>query len=208
MSKLHNADFKNFDKRKRANFINSLSGFKGCNLIGTINSDNVENLAIISSAFHIGADPALIGLIFRPDSVPRDTLENIRNNNQCTLNHVNENIYKKAHQTSARYPKDISEFETCNLKAEYRDECKPPFVQESNIQSLLELVREVPIPENNTHLLIMKIKNVFLDESFIESDGSIDIEASGTITVSGLNNYHRTVKLEKLPYAKASSGKE
>lgn len=32
---------------------------------------------MISSAFHIGADPVLMGMIIRPDGVPRDTLNKL-----------------------------------------------------------------------------------------------------------------------------------
>ena len=65
------------DKKYRASLINSLSGFKSVSLIGTINKNKKENLAIFSSVVHIGSYPALIGFIQRPHSVERHTLENI-----------------------------------------------------------------------------------------------------------------------------------
>jgi hypothetical protein len=34
------------------------------------------------------------------------------------------------------------------------------------------------------------------------SDGFIDLENAGTITVSGLDSYHSTKKIERLSYAK------
>ncbi|HBF47730.1 MAG TPA: flavin oxidoreductase, partial [Shewanella frigidimarina] len=44
-------------------------------------------------------------------SVPRHTFENIMQTGLYTINHVNQSIYEQAHQTSARYDKDESEFE-------------------------------------------------------------------------------------------------
>ena len=50
----------------RLNLINSLSGIKPANLIGTINEDGTENLAIFSSVVHLGSNPALFGFVLRP----------------------------------------------------------------------------------------------------------------------------------------------
>ena len=67
--------------RKRAAFINSLTGFKSASLIGTIDNNKKTNLSIFSSVFHLGSNPALVGFINRPDSVERHTLENILQTN-------------------------------------------------------------------------------------------------------------------------------
>jgi flavin reductase (DIM6/NTAB) family NADH-FMN oxidoreductase RutF len=63
----------NFEKNFRTKFINSLSGFKSANLIGTISKTGKTNLAIFNSVIHVGANPSLIGLLIRPASVPRHT---------------------------------------------------------------------------------------------------------------------------------------
>ncbi|CAD7816239.1 hypothetical protein CHRY9390_03129 [Chryseobacterium aquaeductus] len=73
-----NQQIADLEERKRTAMINSLSGFKSLNLIGTINKIGQTNLAIFNSVMHIGANPALMGFICRPDSVERDTLENIK----------------------------------------------------------------------------------------------------------------------------------
>ena len=46
------ADLANMDNRHRVNFINSLSGYKSANLIGTSSRKNEDNLAIVSSVVH------------------------------------------------------------------------------------------------------------------------------------------------------------
>ncbi len=99
------------EDRFRARLINSLSGFKSANLIGTISDNGITNLSIVSSVFHIGANPPLVGMIIRPHSVTRDTLENIINTRQYTINQVSDRIWQQAHQCSARYDADISEFD-------------------------------------------------------------------------------------------------
>ena len=63
-------DIAQMNKRFRTNFINALSGVKSANLVGTT-GPNGDNLAIISSVFHLGADPALMGMIMRPHTASR-----------------------------------------------------------------------------------------------------------------------------------------
>ena len=48
------------DFASRIKLINSISGYKSANLIGTIDSLKQNNLAIVSSVVHIGSDPALL----------------------------------------------------------------------------------------------------------------------------------------------------
>lgn len=191
-----------FEQRYRATFINSLSGFKSVNLIGTKDRDNNENLAIFSSVVHIGANPPLIGFIVRPDSVDRHTLTNILTTQSYTLNHINDNIFNKAHQTSARYPKEESEFEAVGLTPEYKNECFAPFVKESNVQIEMEFKEKVDLKINGTSLIIGQIKSIHLPLKAIKEDGFIDLEQLNTITCSGLDSYHKTQQLNRLSYAK------
>lgn len=181
--------------------MNSLSGFKSANLIGTANAEGVTNLAIFSSAVHIGANPALIAIISRPDVSPRHTLENILATQKFTINHVNTSIFKQAHQTSANY-KMQSEFEATGLTAEYLQGFQSPFVKEATIKIGLTLADIVDIKINNTKLIIGQIEWVSLPENIIETDGKLNIEMAETVAVSGLDAYHRTTQMERLPYAK------
>ena len=191
-----------FEQRYRATFINSLSGFKSVNLIGSKDRYNNENLAIFSSVVHIGATPPLIGLIVRPDSVDRHTLTNILTTQSYTLNHINDNIFNKAHQTSARYPKEESEFEAVGLTPEYKNECFAPFVKESNVQIEMEFKEKIDLKINGTTLIIGQIKSIHLPLKAIQEDGFIDLEQLNTITCTGLDSYHKTQRINRLSYAK------
>ena len=195
-------DLIQMEQRKRAHLINSVGGFKSVCLIGSVDLIGQTNLAIFSSIVHIGANPPLISFIMRPDSVERHTLANILETGSYTINHLNESIYKKAHQSSARYPKEISEFDATGLSVEYKSNCKAPFVKESHVQLELEFKQRIDLTINNTILIIGEIKNIYFPEDCMQEDGFLDIEKAGTITCSGLDSYHLTKSLERLPYAK------
>lgn len=192
----------NLETRYRANLINSLGGFKSLVLIGTKSFQGNENLAIFSSLFHLGANPALCGIIIRPNEPKQNTLGNILATKSYTINHVSPDFYKKAHQCSAKYGDGISEFNQVGLTQEYVPNIHAPFVQESNIKFACELVQKIDIELNNTFLVIGKIIKIMVPDLFIGSDGFIDLELSKTVTCSGLDSYHTTQKLARLSYAK------
>ncbi len=202
---LHFDDLMNMEQRKRANLINSIGGFKSVCLIGTTNNENQNNLAIFNSIVHIGANPPLIGFFVRPDSVERHTLANILNTEYYTINHINETIYKQAHQTAARYEKEISEFEATQLTAEYKDDFKAPFVQESFIQLGVQFKEKITIQSNQTILIIGEIKLINYPSDCMENDGFINLEKAQTITCSGLDSYYKTTKIARLSYAKPNT---
>lgn len=190
------------DQRYRARLINSLGGFKSVVLIGTQNKQTQTNLAIFSSLFHLGANPALCGLIVRPDSAERHTLSNILETGFYTVNHVHEGIYLAAHQTSARYPIEQSEFSATGLKEEWLDAFFAPFVAQSVVKLSMQLEQKIDLTINGTTLLIGKILDVYVPQTSLGEDGFVDLESAGTLALSGLDSYHRTQKLARLAYAK------
>ena len=200
--KIPNENILAFEKLFRTNFVNSLSGFKSANLIGTISKEGKTNLAIFSSVIHVGANPPLIGLLMRPVSVERHTYNNIKETDYFTINHINKDIFKQAHQTSARYEKDISEFNTFGLTPEFTERIKAPYVKESKIKIGLKFVEEQEIKSNRTVFIVGEIVEVILPDDFVLSDGFVDVERAGIIAISSLDSYHETKKIARLSYAK------
>jgi flavin reductase (DIM6/NTAB) family NADH-FMN oxidoreductase RutF len=206
MQHFSQTDINAMEQRYRAAFINSLGGFKSFVMVGTADAAGATNLAAFSSLFHIGANPPLCGLIVRPDDgAERHTLSNIEKTGFYTVNHVKAAFYKKAHQTSARYPKNVSEFDATGLTPYYIDGFLAPFVAESNVKFALEMREKHPLSINGTIFIIGEIKHIIVPEDVIQTDGFIDIEKAGTVTCSGLDSYHTTQRLARLTYAKADS---
>ena len=203
---LENTDIANLDSNFRANFINSLGGFKSLVLVGTKSNEGNENLATFSSLFHLGANPALCGLIIRPNEPKQNTLGNILTTKQFTINHVLPSFYIQAHQCSAKYAEGINEFNEVGLTAEYVQDIYAPFVLESTIKFACELVQKIDIELNGTFLIIGKIIEIVVPDHLVCNDGFINIEQAQTVTCSGLDSYHTTNSIARLSYAKV--GKE
>ena len=202
MKHLTAKEFPDLEQRYRTRLINSLSGFKSVNLVGTRNLAGTNNLSIVSSVVHLGANPALMGFIMRPITVTRDTYLNILETGFYTFNHVTSSFYQQAHQSSARYGADISEFEATGLHPVFKHDFLAPYVQESPIQVGLQFREKIDLPINGTVLIIGEVKEVYLPIDCVGEDGYVDIEKAGTIACSGLDAYHTSNKLKRLSYAK------
>ena len=195
-------DLAGLEKRFRTQLINSLSGYKSVNLIGTKSKTHGTNLSIISSVVHLGANPALMGFIMRPARVPRHTYQNIIENGSYTINHIHPDFMKPAHQTSARYPQELSEFEAVGLTPEFTENQFAPYVKESAIKIGMHFLEEKLIEINDTILVIGEVREIIFPEDCLMKDGFLDLEKAGTLTCSGLDSYHTTQRIARLTYAK------
>lgn len=196
------ADIENMNSRFRATFINSIEGFKSFNLVATRSKAGISNVAPFNSIMHIGSNPPLIGMLIRPETDEHQTLNNIRETKGFTINHVNENILQKAHQTSAKYDSNTSEFEACGLTEQISDHSIAPYVKESNLKYTLTLKEIVPIALNGMNLVIGEIQEVLIGECNIEDDGYVHIDELGTLTCVGVDSYFKVNNITRLPYAK------
>jgi flavin reductase (DIM6/NTAB) family NADH-FMN oxidoreductase RutF len=195
--------WQSWERFYRANFINSLTGFKSASLIGTINAQGIPNLGIFSSIVHIGSDPALIGYINRPIAAAPHTLANIKVGGLYTVNHIHPSFVEKAHQTSAKYPDEVNEFTEVGLTEEYINGVKVPFVKESPVKYLLSLKEIIPITLNATFLVIGQLEQVLIDASLQPTqDGFIELNQAGSICCNGLDAYYNTSLIGRYAYAK------
>jgi len=192
------------DRITRLKIINSVTGIKPANLIGTINDKGQTNLAIFSSVVHLGSDPALLGFISRPQTAEvGHTYRNILENGYYTINHIHPEFIKNAHYTSAKFDADISEFERCNLSEEYTKDFKAPFVKESTFKIGMRFKEAIDIKRNGTVLVIGEIAHLILPDMATTND-HIDLEATNGVGISGLNSYYSLKKINSYPYAKVS----
>ena len=191
------------DRVKRLNLINSISGIKPANLIGSISKSGVSNLAIISSVIHLSSNPALIGFIARPHyDVRRDTLTNILECKYYKINHIATNFIERAHYTSTKLESNISEFDECNLKEEYIDTFSAPFVKESQIKFGLKLEEVVEIRSSKTSLIVGRIEHIIIPESIIDKNGYMELDKANSVGISGLNSYYNLKYNTSFPYAR------
>lgn len=196
-------DIDQMDKIFRLNLINSCTGFKSANLLGTKSLNDVSNVAVFSSITHLGSNPPLIGFILRPTTVPRDTYRNIKDTGVFTVNHIYSDIIEDAHHTSAKYPDEVSEFTKTGLEEEFLGDFPAPFVKGAKIRLGCRFLNEYEIKENDTLLLVSAVEHVFIaDQDILQEDGWLKLENANTVAINGLDGYATTNLLDRYAYAR------
>lgn len=190
------------ERIERINFMNTVSGFRGATLIGTLSHRGVPNLAMFNSLVHIGATPPLLGFIIRPLTVPRHTYHNIKAKRYFTANLVHQEIVRAAHQTSANYATGVSEFDACGLTPRYTEAHPAPYVEESRIRIGLKYAEEHVIQANESILLVGEVVELFVPAESVGPKGHLNLSDYKMIAVAGLDTYYYPERLCRLDYAR------
>ena len=190
------------NKIYRINLVNSITGYKSANLIGSISNEGAENLAIFSSVTHLGSNPALLSFFVRPNVVPRNTYKNIKEKKVFTVNHISKEKIDDAHHTSATYDENISEFDKTNFQPEYKKNWGAPFVKDSTVQLGCKYINEYYIKENGCSMIVASIEIIFIRKGLLQNDGWVDLSKGDVITVNGLDAYALPKTIKRLKYAR------
>jgi len=195
-------ELEQWDKIPRLNLINSIAGFKSAFLIGTRSLASVNNLAVFSSVVHLGSHPPTLGFVLRPTHVPRHTYQNLLDRRECTLNLIVQGMEKAAHQSSAAYSAEESEFDAVGLTPMMLDYIDVPFVAESPLRMLCKMVDDIPIPHNQTRLIVLSIEYIDLPDSAIGPDGFVNLSALNALCIGGLDTYLKPEPIARYAYAR------
>ena len=186
---------------ERMHLINSSGGIKSANLIGTISDNGHTNLAVFNSVIHLGSNPPMLSFMLRPTTVSRHTYNNLKNSD-FTVNHIHTDFIDKAHQTSAKYEEEVSEFKEVGLTEAYLEDFKAPFVKESKIKMGCSYVNEYFIEEHQCRLIIGQIEHLLAEDDIIEKDGFLDLSKANSAGIIGLDGYVNTQLLDRYVYAR------
>lgn len=176
---------------ERALLINSLPGYKTGMLVGTCDTHDQTNLAIISSHVHLGSNPPLLAMILRPNTgqSERHTLGNILESRCWTLNGFTLDRAARAHQTSAPYPKTQSEFDACGFEKEWLPDFAAPYVKNAPLQIGCILREHHPLAINGTHMVIGEVQRLHYPAAARRADGALALDVMGLVAIAGLDTY-------------------
>ncbi len=208
MTYLGEEDIEQLQHLYKINLINSCSGYKSANLIGSKSKDGIENVAVFSSVTHIGSSPAMFGFFMRPTTVIRNTYGNLKATGFYTINHIHKSITEDAHHTSAKYDTSISEFDVTSLNSEYKNDFLAPFVKDAPIQLAMQFVEEYDIKANNTILVIGKVIGLYVNDNLIEEDGFINLSKAEVSAINGLDGYAIPEKNSRFGYQRPKALEE
>lgn len=202
--RLEKNEIERLERKYRLNLINSLSGVKPVNLVGTRSRNKLDNLAIFSSVVHLGSNPAQFGFIMRPQNNELgDTYANIVETEYYTINHVSESFIEKAHYTSAKLERKQSEFDLMKIEKKFILDFHAPFVKNSAIKIGMQLIESIPLP-NGCIFVVGEVRLIEFPDESINDKGQIDLASYNCAGLSGLNTYYSLSKLATFPYVRTN----
>jgi len=172
--------------------------------ISTVSSDGIYNIAPLSFGAPCTSEPPTIMFSVttkkggnqpnQPSNQPgiwKDTLVNILNTKQFVINHVEKNIFNKVYQTSAELDPEVDEFKAVGLTPIESVKVKPPRILESPIQMECELIKAIPLNQNNyggSTVIIGKILHGHVHKDYYDEQKIINNrELKSVSRLDGLN---------------------
>ena len=200
---LSSDDILQMEQRYRTTFVNSLSGFRQVVLVGSRSKEGKSHLATFNSLVHIGANPPLYGLISRPDTVKKHTLENIRSTGVYSINYLSTEHIAAIHRAAARFEEEADKFREVGLTECTQPGSSLPFVKEASVKIAMRCENILPIPANGTWLIVGAIEAVEIRGEIIAPDGFVRLHEEKIAACAGLDAYFSTTLLNRFAYPKA-----
>jgi flavin reductase (DIM6/NTAB) family NADH-FMN oxidoreductase RutF len=191
------------ERQARTTLINSLSGVRTAFIGITANSDGRLNASTLSNVTHVGAHPAQMSILFRPDNGKRHTLQNFLSGSPLTLVCMPFNQVNLVHEVSMNAPEgtfelDVLEAATCHVEG-----CPHPLPKDYLYAISLEFVERFTL-NNGCIYTIGQIKSIATGAALkIDEKGQISFDTPPTLAI-GLRQYTTTEKTVKLPYPSAA----
>jgi flavin reductase (DIM6/NTAB) family NADH-FMN oxidoreductase RutF len=167
--------------------------------VSTISKNGKENLAPFSYFQCVDHDPPVfvIGFSGRPDR-PKDTLQNLEETGECSINIVSEHMIEAVNATSLDAPRGTSEWAFSGLHQAPSSTVKPPRVQEAVFSIEARLIETVeyktsrqPV-RNKGKLAILEATRFWAREDAIDEKGtSLDLNVLKPVGQLGGSSYAR-----------------
>lgn len=197
-------DWAQHKSRDFAAWFSQLEGLRSPVAVGTRGSGGVANLAVFNSMTHIGSRPPYLALVFRPLTVERHSYDNLKATGVYTINHLPAARLDSLHATSAKYPREVSEFEACGLTP-VDSATGAPYVGEGTVGMQLRFEEEYFVRANDSVVVIGRVEELRLPKEASFAESRVDWAGLDGLVVNGLYHYYRVAHERTKAYAQPES---
>lgn len=162
----------------------------------TVNKEGVVNLAPFSFFNVFSANPPI--LVFSPsrsgrDNTTKNTLDNVLEVPECTINIVNYAIVQQMSLASTAYAREINEFVKTGLTELTSETIQPPRVKESPVQFECKVIEVKALGNQGGagNLVICEILKMHINDEVLDQNGKIDPIKIDQVSRLGANWYGR-----------------
>lgn len=178
----------------------------------TIDKDGKVNLAPFSFFNVFGANPPI--LVYSPsrsgrDNTTKNTLDNVLEVAECTVNMVNYAMVQQMSLASTAYAKGVNEFVKAGLTELASETVTPPRVAESPVQFECKVIEVKALGDQGGagNLVICEILKMHIDKNILTDAGAIDPLKIDQVSRMGANWYSRAKEgLFEVPKPIAKTG--
>ncbi len=179
--------------------------------VSTVSALGATNLAPVSYFQAVSSDPPTIvlGFAWRPDGRAKDTLANILETHELTINHVSAPLAEAMNATSGDYPPGVSEWDACAVTATPAQRVRPARVAGALAGFECRLTHAIPLGQGkagspSSTLVVAEILHFWVAEPLLQRDergllSPIDPTALQAIARLGGLGYATTADHFELP---------
>lgn len=164
--------------------------------VSTVDTKGYVNLAPFSFFNVFSANPPI--LVYSPsrsgrDNTTKDTLDNVLEVPECTVNIVNYAMVQQMSLASTAYEKGVNEFVKAGLTELASETVQPPRVAESPVQFECKVIEVKALGDQGGagNLVICEILKMHIDPAILDSEGHIDPRKIDQVSRMGANWYGR-----------------
>ena len=205
-------DVKSGDNAELYKYLSSAITPRPIAFVSTINKNGSKNLSPFSFFNVFSINPPI--LIFAPvrrirNNTSKDTLENLKQINECVISIVTENIDQQVSLSSCDYDVDINEFEKAGFTELKSDLIKPSRIKESpiNFECKVNKIIDLGTEGGSGSLVLCEVLKMHINKSILNEFNEIDPFKLNVVSRLGANWYGKTTKDSLYEIAKPISKK-
>jgi flavin reductase (DIM6/NTAB) family NADH-FMN oxidoreductase RutF len=164
--------------------------------VSTVDRDGHVNLSPFSFFNVFGSNPPI--MVFSParsgrTGATKNTHDNIKEVPECVVNIAHYDMLYQMNLAAGMYPKGVDEFEKSGLTAVPSVKIKPPRVGESYVSFECRVNQIIETGENGGagNLIVCEVVMLHINDSVLDSEGSIDPLKMNYIARMGKQNWCR-----------------
>jgi hypothetical protein len=190
------------ERRDRTGLINAISGIRTA-FLAISGKDGNWNAGVFTNVTHVGANPASMSILFRPDNGKRHTYTNYKTFKRITLVALPEKEMQRLHDCSASYDASVFEWEHLNGTCTDLSGWTHPIPTTALWAVELEWSEGFTL-KNNCLYTVGLVKNVGLSHALVRSDRTLHFEMPPLLAL-GLQHYFTPKSVGHLPFPEVKS---
>ena len=167
--------------------------------VSTIDKNGNKNLSPFSFFNVFSVKPPI--LVFSPvrrvrNNTSKDTLDNIKEVNECVVSLVSEEIAQQVSLSSCDFEANVNEFEKAGFTEIESELIRPSRIKESPINFECKVIDVIELGEEGGagSLVLCEVLKIHIDEKVIDEKGELDPLKLNLVSRYGKNWYGKTTK--------------